>query len=556
MIKPRGWQLEALDAYNLWTEKHFLLDATPGAGKTLFSAFVAKHLFERGQIDFALIVVPTTAIKGDKDAGFLGDWNKVGVQITRVLKDGRDRPKEYRGAVVTYSQLPNLVGTIEVWARNGLRLLLIPDEIHHASEDNSWGSAIERCGNAAVRILSMTGTAFRGDERKISFIKYGADDKAIAQRRYLYRDAVRDHVCRKVDFPTDDSITQFMLDQENHTVRISEAKNPDDLRGATNTVFRTDKEFLPGVLEKAEDCLTQYRSWDRDAGGIIICRSGKDENDNRHLLHVAKLVAQTLGEAPEIIAYDDPDANAKIERFRISEQRWICAVRKIAEGVDIKRLRTMVMATRPSTELLFRQLVGRVVRVDDEKRPGDATVFIAKFPQLVEWAQKIAEEAEAGLKEKNERDSRQAGQKRNFASLAASHENSGAISDFGDQYNADEVNAAEKLRSGDPELAEVSITTLAYIQRKLGIVPEPMTAAEPPLQIRKTKLRQSIVAKTRRLAIIRDPGTPDFKRVWHEIGAIFNVFNADDLVENRSIEIMRQIEAWAAATIAREAHGK
>ena len=556
MIKLRDWQNEALQKFQLTTSKFFLLDATPGAGKTFFAAFVASHLYERAKIDFSLIVVPSTAIKGDKDAGFLGDWNKAGIQLTPVLKDGRDPPKEYRGAIVTYQQLPNLVATIGVWAKKGVRLLLILDEIHHPSEDNTWGAAVEHCGLHSAHILGMTGTAFRGDERRISFVQYDAEGKAVADARYSYRKAVTDNVCRKVDFLSDDSMTQFMLDQDNHGVRVSEATKPDDLRGASSTVFRTDHEFLPRVIEKAEDCLNQYRSWDRDAGGIVVCRSGKDDDDNRHLLHVAALMQKTLGEKPEIISYDDPDANAKIERFRRGDQRWICAVRKISEGVDIKRLRVQIMAMRPTTELLFRQLVGRVVRVDDEKRPGDATVFIAKFPQLVQWASTISDEAEAGVKERDENNNkgRQAKTVRSFASLSATHEDSGAISDYGDEYTADEINAAKSLRGNDPELAGIPITTIAYLQRKLGIEPEPMAAAEPPLQIRKKRLRLVVVQKARRLAIMRNPSTPDFKRVWHEIGGTFGPGTADDLTDNYSIDVMRQVEAWLLATIGRESH--
>jgi superfamily II DNA or RNA helicase len=554
MIKPRGWQAEELKKFSVWTEKHFLLDATPGSGKTLFAAFAARFLFERNQIDFVLIVTPGTVIK----TAFLEHWNRAGIQITTVLKAGRGAPSEFRGAAVTFSQLPNLVETIKTWQRNGLRILFVFDEIHHASEDNDWGAATELCGERAVRILSMTGTAFRGDERRISFIKYDTDGKAIAQGRYRYRTAVADGVCRKIDFRSDDSITQFMLDQENHKIRISEVKKDDDLRGASNTIFRTDNEFLPRVLEKADDCLRQYRTWDRDAGGIIICRSGKDENDNRHLLHVAQLVYKNLGERPEIITHDDPDADAKIARFRDSDQRWICAVRKISEGVDIRRLRTMIMATRPTTELLFRQLIGRVARVDDEKRPGDATVFIAKFPQLVEWAQQVADEAKAGIKERDERSNgnKETKERRSFVSLAASHEEAGAISDFGDEYSADEINAAERLRFGDPELSDVSITTLAHVQRKLGINPEPMTAAEPPLQTKKKIIRASIVQKQRGLAIARNPETPDYKHVWTEIGKTFGPFNADDLVDNYSIDVMRQIEAWLVASLGRQSHEK
>src|SRR5262245_15838034 len=277
MINARGWQTFALAKFQVSLEKFFLLDATPGSGKTMFAAFAASHVLTRQQCTFALIVVPTTAIKGDRGGGFLEDWNKAGIQITTVLKDGTSAPpKEFRGAVVTFQQLPNLLATLEIWAKQGVRLLLIIDELHHASEDNTWGNAIEVAGRLATRILGMTGTAFRGDERRISFVQYDGDGKAIADHSYSYREAVRDKVCRKIEFVTDDSMTEFVLDQHNHEVRVSEAKTPQQLRGTTSTVFRTDHEFLQRVLEKADVCLDQYRSWDRDAGALVVCRAGKD----------------------------------------------------------------------------------------------------------------------------------------------------------------------------------------------------------------------------------------------------------------------------------------
>jgi superfamily II DNA or RNA helicase len=556
IIKPRGWQIIALNKFKLVTtqKKAFILDGTPGIGKTFFAAFASKFLFDQGLIDFVLIVVPTTVIKGDADEGFLGDWNKAGIQITTTLKDGHDAPTQFRGAVITYQQLGNMMGTIDAWVRNGLRLFVVFDEIHHSS-DNQWGAVTEQLGALARHILGMSGTCFRGDQCRISFVPYDASGKAIADHRYSYREAVRDRVCRPVEFRTDDSLAQFMLDNENHAVRVSEAVSDDELRGATRTVFRADHDFLQRLIERADDELDQYRSWDRDAGGLIVCRAGFDDTDNRHLHYVADLVQRTLGERPEVISYDDRDANAKIERFRRSDQRWLCAVRKITEGCSIKRLRVEVMACRPTTELLFRQLVGRVVRVDDEKKPGTATVFIAKFTQLSSWASRIAADAESGVKERDEARTRtagEAGQTRVFTSLGASHEAAGAISDFGDQYSADEVNAAERLRSSDAQLQDIPVTTLAYLQRKFGVVPEPMTAPEPPLQVRKAELRLQIVKKARHLAITRNPNNADFKRVWIEIGETFGPKSADALTDHYSIEVMRQILSWLMATLAKE----
>ena len=47
MLKPRGWQERALEKFAEHRSLSFLLDATPGAGKTIFSGFCFKQLLEQ-----------------------------------------------------------------------------------------------------------------------------------------------------------------------------------------------------------------------------------------------------------------------------------------------------------------------------------------------------------------------------------------------------------------------------------------------------------------------------------------------------------------------------
>jgi superfamily II DNA or RNA helicase len=549
-VKPRVWQKTALKKFEEHDEKTFLLEATPGSGKTTASGFFANHLFEQNIINFALIAVPNTAIKGDEDAGFLGDWNKLGIQITTVLKDGKGLPSEFRGAVVTYQQLPNLVGTVATWVKNGAQICFIPDEIHHLVNDGDfkWGPAAESIAGVSKKIIAMTGTPFRGDRRRISFVEYDKDDKVVANHRYRYRDAVRDGVCREVEFFHDDSVTQFILNTNEHIVRVSEIENELERRGALNTIFRTDSDWLRAAITRADVKLDEYRTWDADAGGLVVCRPGFHEDDDRHLDYVAKLFKEVTEIEPVVVSYDDTDTT-KITLFRKNLDRWMCAVRKVSEGVDIKRLRTLLMATCPTTELLFRQIVGRVLRVDDEARPGNATVFMPKFPALVEWAKNISAEAKQGIKDRDEdegeNDENGGGTpkgKSKFVPISASHEQGGATSDFGEQYTSAEINAAEQQKRGDTQLVDVPITKIAHLMRKLGVnIPED-TPPEEPLQIRKKRIRKKIVAKFRALTIRQNPNNPDYKTTFRTaITANFSARNMDDLVNNYSIDIMNQV---------------
>ena len=543
MITPRLWQGTALTKFLAHRELCFLQEATPGAGKTTFSALCSSRLKEQGDLTFTLIVVPTVALKGDAEAGFLGEWHRAGLEITTVLKDGKDWPQEFNGAVITYQQLINIVSTVETWCSLGMRLFVVFDEIHHLTESNQWGAAAERLGRCATKILGLTGTPFRGDGRRISFVKYDDAGEAIADDRYRYRDAVRDNVCRPVSFMTDDGIAEFISKEIEESVRISEPETEESEAGAAKTIFRGDSQWLRTVVERADAKLDEYRSWDADAGGVVICRPGTDEFDDKHLRGIAKLLAEVSGEEPEVVGYEDPDATAKIERFRKSRKRWICAVRKISEGVDIKRLRVEVLANRPTTELLFRQVVGRVVRVDDSRHPGDATVYLAKFPQLVEWSKRIQEDAVAGLKLREELSPQDTGDPRSLSPFIpgqTTHEIGGAISDFGEEYSAAEINAAERIKGSDPSLSPIPITSVAQILRRAGVVPDPQESPGDPLHIQKKNKRRDLVKAARRLALQINPAQPDYGAVFTRICRALNVRSLDDMMDNHSLAIMEQ----------------
>ena len=557
MIKPRGWQGGALEKFFATRQqKSFLEVATPGSGKTVFSALCFKQLTDEKIANFVLIIVPTTALKGDGDAGFLGDYHKAGIEIRTILHDGQGCPRDYQGAAITYSQLPNMISTFRTWANTGTRLFVVFDEVHHLTESNVWGAAGEQLAACAVRILTMTGTAFRGDGQRISFIQYDADGKSIADHQYSYREAVRDGVCRPVQFITDDGIAEFVNKQDDELihnkppaavdrtkVRLSEADDEDDLRKATATILRGDSQWLQTFLARADQCLDDYRKLYPSAGGLIVCRPGIDDTDVRHLRQIAATTRRVTGHLPIVVSHDDAEANDAIAAYRRGSEKFICAVRKITEGVDIKRLHVLIMATRPTTELLFRQIVGRVVRVRDDTASEHATVFIPKFPQLVEWAGRIRDEAEAGLREREAkpRSGNDANDKkpRSFTPLGSSHEDGGAISDYGDEYSAAEINAAEKLKQS-PQLFGVPVTTIAYVLKHVGAEIDPTEAAGEPLQIEKKKLRIEINKQVRRLAIMRNAEQPDFSQVWIDLHRAIGARNIEDLMDNHSLDKMRQ----------------
>jgi hypothetical protein len=89
---------------------------------------------------------------------------------------------------------------------------------------------------------------------------------------------------------------------------------------------------------------------------------------------------------------DDPAASTRIARFAEGTEPWIVAVRMVSEGVDVPRLRLGVFATTTTTELFFRQAVGRLVRHTGGPAGAErAWLFIPDDPKLRTWAATIAE---------------------------------------------------------------------------------------------------------------------------------------------------------------------
>jgi hypothetical protein len=98
---------------------------------------------------------------------------------------------------------------------------------------------------------------------------------------------------------------------------------------------------------------------------------------------------------------DDPLSSTRIARFSASSDPWIVAVRMVSEGVDIPRLRVGVYATTTTTELFFRQAVGRFVRWTRGVPRQKAYLFIPDDVRLRTWATQIADARRHSLRRRD-----------------------------------------------------------------------------------------------------------------------------------------------------------
>ena len=377
-LRLRPWQRAALDHYEAGLEPDFLAVATPGAGKTTFALTAARLTLPQlsGQL---VIVAPTRHLKEQwADAA-----ERFGLHLDADWTPGEGVPADVHGVVTTYQQVGSSPAAIAPLARGGFVIL---DEIHHAGDERSWGDGIRAAFADASRRLALSGTPFRSDSQPIPFLRYEAG-QVRPDIEYGYGDALSDgRVVRPVFFPRFGGHMEWMAPDGG---QVSASFDDPLTRTLANQRLRAalslDGDWMVSVLDHAHEQLMRLRERHPEAGGLVIAM------DQTHANEIANLLRERHRVRATVAVSDDPDASEKIAKFGVGTEPWIVAVRMVSEGVDLPRLRVGVYATTTTTELFFRQAVGRIVRWTPGRGSGRAYLFIPDDPRLRHWAESITE---------------------------------------------------------------------------------------------------------------------------------------------------------------------
>ncbi len=411
-LKLRPWQFEALAKAMKWlledrADRHFLVNAAPGAGKTLASCAIAQALIERDEIDRVIVIAPRAEVVNQWSEDFRRVTGRFMGKVT--ARDG-DIDALGMDICATWSAVQGLMPQLRAVCL-ARRVLVVCDEHHHAAVEAAWGVGADGAFADASFVLVLTGTPIRSDGARSVWLAYddmGAIDHPEAGTYTLtYGDAVDLGYCRPVTFHRHEG--RFTVDLEGgNAIQVSghqPAALPKDLaripglqtaldfyRLARTPQFESNGAtprldgYQATMLAWGGQKLTELRQRMPEAGGLVIAPSIEMAE------YMVDLIELLEGERPLLVHSQMPNPESRIKAFRNTDKRWLVSVAMVSEGVDIKRLRVLVYLPNALTELAFRQAIGRVVRTfgpDDDTR---AYVVMPSFETFETYARRVEEE--------------------------------------------------------------------------------------------------------------------------------------------------------------------
>lgn len=417
VVNLRPWQAEALEKAVHWltarrTDRHFLINAAPGAGKTVAACVIARRLLEAGEIDRVIVIAPRSEVVNQWSLDFQRVTGRMMSKVT-----GRDGDVGGLGVdlCATWAAVQGLQDALQAVCRSA-RTLVICDEHHHAAVEAAWGEGADDAFHDAAFVVVLTGTPIRADGEASIWLAYDSAGRIKHPDDGIYTlsygDAVDLGYCRPVTFHRHEG--RFTVDLENGERVNVASKIPAQLspelkripglqralefyRLACTPRFEADgvtplrSGYQASMIEHAGAKLTSLRHRMPEAGGLVIAPSIAMAE------YFCRVIELIEGEAPMLV-HSQNGGESRIRAFRNNGKRWLVSVAMVSEGVDIPRLRVLVYLPTALTELAFRQAIGRVVRTCGPADDTRAYVVMPSFDTFEAYARRVEKEMPAALR--------------------------------------------------------------------------------------------------------------------------------------------------------------
>lgn len=407
-IDLRPWQSDALAKAMKWfsvsaEKRHFLINAAPGAGKTICASTIARKLLESKRIDRVIVIAPRSEV--------VRQWAEeykfvTGRHMTKVTGADSDIADYGLDVCATWAAIQGLLDGFQQICRSQ-KTLIICDEHHHAAVEAAWGKGAAGAFADAELVLILTGTPIRSDGNDTVWLAYddvGQIDYPQAGIYTLsYGEAVELGYCRPITFhrhegrfsvslPDGESIAVSGTEEIQLTPGLKRIKGlqqaldyyklactPKYLANGDPDINSYQASMLEWCIRKLDD----IRDTIPNAGGLVIAPNIEVAE------YMADLLERMEGQRPILVHSQQANAEAKIGAFKNTDRRWIVSVAMISEGVDIKRLRILAYLPYAQTELAFRQAMGRVVRTLGKDDYSRAYVVMPTHRILEEYARRV-----------------------------------------------------------------------------------------------------------------------------------------------------------------------
>lgn len=378
----RKWQVECTQkALQKFREnrQHFFCQATPGAGKTVLAATVAARLFSDDMIDLVLCFSPSLSVSDGIKRTF-----------SQTLNCTFNGGLGSIGQSLTYQSIQFL--NDEFWKTlRKYRVFVVFDEIHHCAGSeienaNVWGQQIlTKIQGLATYTLAMSGTPWRSDSLPIVMSEYSdLEGQILVDYQYTLKQAIADKVCRAPKL--------VLVDNEHLSVtsdeKVESFSSILEMLKQTKTSYQSviyNQDAMEYLLGLGCKKLAELRSQSPNAGGLVVASSVQ------HAQSIQKILSQKYFQTASIVTYRHEEPLVEIERYRKSDVQWIVSVGMISEGTDIPRLQVCCHMSSVKTELYFRQVLGRILRVNGAINQ-QAWLYTFAEQSLMEFAQRVEQD--------------------------------------------------------------------------------------------------------------------------------------------------------------------
>ena len=411
-IKLRPWQSEAAEKTLNWflnvkKDKHFLTNAAPACGKTIYASYTAAKLIEKNEIDRVIVIAPTKEVvrKWGEEFYFVTKRH-----MTKVTSSDLDIQDFGVDLCATWAAVEGLLEAFQQVCSSS-RTLVICDEHHHAALQAAWGNGAHGAFSLAKYVIILTGTPVRSDGNATVWLSQSENGiinhPEEGTYTITYGEAVDLGYCRPTTFHRHEGNFKVTLDDGTEANVSGEAGQniSDNLKRiggidkalefynlACKIPYLSDgvtpdrNSYQRSMLEEGVRALDKTQLRMPHAGGLVIAPNIDVAE------YMADLLEELTEEKPILVHSKLPNAETKISAYRNSNKNWIVSVNMISEGVDIRRLRVLVYLPYAQTELAFRQAMGRVVRSDGDEDDSSAYVVMPNTQVFDRYAKRIEKE--------------------------------------------------------------------------------------------------------------------------------------------------------------------